>query len=59
MPLTTESPTAEHEGRQLTYVSNVIPWFIRLMWLAFWIFAIAYSVKFFLPAIQKELVTPP
>lgn len=53
------SAAADQDSRQLTYVSNAIPWFVRMMWLLFWIFAIAYAVTFFLPAIQKELVTPP
>ena len=53
-------PTAgDAEARHLTYTSNVIPWFIRLMWVVFWIFAIGYAISFFLPAIQRELVTPP
>lgn len=51
--------TAGDESRHLTYTSNVIPWFIRLMWVVFWIFAIGYAISFFLPAIQRELVTPP
>ena len=51
--------TAGDEVRHLTYTSNAIPWFVRLMWVVFWIFAIGYAISFFLPAIQKELVTPP
>lgn len=51
--------TPDQDGRQLTYLSNTIPWFVRLMWVVFWIFAVAYAIAFFLPAIQKELVTPP
>lgn len=42
-----------------TYVSHVIPWYVRLMWLVFWIFAIGYAVANFLPAIQRELISPP
>ncbi len=52
-------PAYDAEARHLTYTSNVIPWFIRLMWVVFWIFAIWYAVSFFLPAIQRDLVTPP
>lgn len=53
------SPSDDAEARHLTYTSNAIPWFIRLMWVAFWIFAIGYAVSFFLPAIQRDLVSPP
>ncbi len=66
--MTTEDQTAsstrhtgapEQELRYHTYVSHVIPWYVRLIWLVFWIFAIGYVVKSFLPAIQTELLTPP
>lgn len=54
------SPRApEQELRYHTYVSHVIPWYVRLIWLVFWIFAIGYVVAYFLPAIQTELLTPP
>ncbi len=42
-----------------TYVSSTIPWYVRLIWLVFWIFAAAYVIKNFLPAIQTELLAPP
>ena len=51
--------TAEQELKYHTYVSHVIPWYVRLMWVVFWIFAIGYVVANFLPAIQKELLSPP
>lgn len=56
---TTELANAEQEGQNHTYSGHVIPWFIRLMWLFFWIFAIAYVVKYILPALQVELLSPP
>lgn len=53
-------PTAPVRDSQYhTYSSHVIPWYVRLMWLLFWIFAISYVVKNFLPAIQTELLSPP
>jgi hypothetical protein len=53
------SDTPEHDLHYHTYVSNVIPWYVRLMWVLFWIFAAAYVIRNFLPAIQTELLTPP
>jgi gamma-glutamylcysteine synthetase len=53
------STTPEQDLQQHTYVSHVIPWYVRLMWLVFWIFAAAYVIRNFLPAIQTELLTPP
>jgi hypothetical protein len=54
-----DSGSPEQELQYHTYVSHVIPWYVRLMWLVFWIFAIGYAVSFFLPAIQRELLAPP
>lgn len=51
--------TAEGEGRYHNYSTNVIPWYVRVMWLAFWFFIIAYTIKFLFPAVQVELVSPP
>lgn len=55
----TELSTPEQDLKHHTYVSSVIPWYVRLMWLIFWIFAAAYVIQNFLPAIQTELLTPP
>lgn len=57
--MTVENASAEHENQFHTYTSHVIPWYVRLIWIGFWIFTIAYSVKYFLPAIQTELLNPP
>jgi hypothetical protein len=37
------------------YVGNRIPWYVRLMWLGFWIFAVAYTIRLLFPAVQSEL----
>ena len=47
------TPEAEHQYHH--YSGNRIPWYVRLMWLAFWILAIAYTVRFLFPALQVEL----
>lgn len=52
----TESNTPTAEGRYHHYRGNVIPWFVRFMWLAFWIFTIVYTVKYLFPALQVELL---
>jgi hypothetical protein len=51
------SPEGEHKNHR--YVGNEIPWYIHLWWLSFWIFAVVYSLVYALPAIQKELLSPP
>jgi hypothetical protein len=56
---TSEQPTVDSEGRHHTYSGHVIPWFVRVMWILFWCFAITYAVKYLLPALQLELLAPP
>ncbi len=50
-----EPKTAEAEHQFHHYTGNRIPWYVRLMWLGFWIFAITYTIRFLFPAIQVEL----
>ncbi len=59
MPETPEPDTPEQETRFHTYSGHVIPWYVRMIWICFWIFAISYVVRNFLPAIQTELLAPP
>ncbi len=54
-----EQTSVEVESRYHQYTGNEIPWYVRVIWLAFWIFIIAYTVKFLFPAVQVELVSPP
>jgi hypothetical protein len=54
-----EKNDAEQDLRFHTYSSHVIPWYVRVMWLVFWVFAIGYAISYFVPAIQSELLTPP
>jgi len=51
--------TPEEESLYLQYSGRAIPWFVRLIWIIFWCFAIAYVVTWYLPAIQSELLAPP
>jgi hypothetical protein len=50
---------AQEEHRYHHYLGNEIPWYVRLIWVGFWIFAIWYTVVYLLPALQVELVNPP
>ncbi|MEW4530915.1 MAG: hypothetical protein ACF8PG_05220 [Maioricimonas sp. JB045] len=56
---TVDQPTIEEEHQHHSYVSNAIPWYVRFIWLLFWIFVVYYGVTYFLPAIQVELLAPP
>lgn len=52
-----DTPVAEHQHHR--YVSNRIPWYVRGMWLGFWVFAIYYTVYYVFPALQIELTNRP
>lgn len=59
MPDSTQpgSPQAEHQFHD--YTGNAIPWYVRAIWIGFWIFAVAYTIRFLLPAMQIELIERP
>jgi hypothetical protein len=54
-----DNRTPEEEHRYHHYTGNSIPWYVRLIWVLFWVFAIYYAVTYFLPTMQEEMVTPP
>jgi hypothetical protein len=56
-PLKESSPAAE--SRWHSYVGNRIPWYVRLIWLLFWAFAVYYTIAYLFPALQLEIVSPP
>ena len=61
---TTEKPpadeyTAEAEHRFHDYTTNRIPWYVRLMWVMFWISAVYYTLHYLFPAMRIELHLPP
>lgn len=39
----------QHERSFHTYTTHHIPWYVRAMWVGFWIGAIWYVVKFAIP----------
>jgi hypothetical protein len=50
------SPQAENRNHR--YVGNVIPWYVRVLWLGFWIFAISYVLIYLVPDVRRELRAP-
>ncbi|HRX81024.1 MAG TPA: hypothetical protein P5307_18275 [Pirellulaceae bacterium] len=50
-----DNTSAEVEHQYHHYTGNRIPWYVRLMWLAFWIFAVVYTIRYLFPAVQVEL----
>ena len=64
---TTESPAAEPvkgepaelEHRYHSYTGTRIPWYVRLIWVLFWCFAVYYIIRYLFPDLQAEILTPP
>jgi len=50
-----EQSSAQEEHEYHHYTGNAIPWFVRLIWIGFWIFTAVYTIRFLFPAIQEEL----
>ena len=59
MPETAPPGTPEAENRFHDYIGNAIPWYVRAIWIGFWIFAISYTIRYLLPAMQIELIQRP
>ncbi len=57
-PNLSENTPAFVENRFHTYVSNCIPWYVRLIWLCFWIFAVYYVISYLFPDLQTEIFNP-
>jgi hypothetical protein len=49
----------EAESQYHTYVGNRIPWYVRLIWFGFWVFAIYYVITYLFPDLQSEILTRP
>ncbi|MEX2185414.1 MAG: hypothetical protein WD875_01415 [Pirellulales bacterium] len=58
-PPTVPQTTPDEEHRYHDYRGSAIPWYVRLLWLGFWILAIYYVVSYLIPEMQIELIKPP
>jgi hypothetical protein len=53
-----DKTTPEQENAYHQYTGNAIPWFVRVIWIIFWCFAIAYVILWLIPSLQTELLSP-
>lgn len=51
--------SADVEHRFHSYTGNRIPWYLRLIWIGFWVFAIYYVITYLFPDLQTEILNPP
>jgi len=56
---TVEQATPESEHNFHHYRGNVIPWYVRMIWIGFWIFTVYYIITYFFRAMQIKLTSPP
>ena len=59
---TTPMPPADADykpGEYHRYVGHAIPWYVRALWLGFWILCIWYVLTWLIPALKLEMVAPP
>lgn len=54
-PQVPEDTPASVENRFHTYVGNRIPWYVRMIWVCFWIFAVYYVITYLFPDLQTAL----
>lgn len=50
-------PTLGQEAVYHRYRGSRIPWWVRAVWVGFWIFAITYTFRLLIPALRSE-ITP-
>ncbi|MFO0914312.1 MAG: hypothetical protein U0795_15235 [Pirellulales bacterium] len=50
-----ENTSAEVENQNHRYLGNDIPWYVRLIWIGFWVFVVYYTLAYLFPAVQREL----
>lgn len=50
--------TAASEHRYHSYTGTTIPWYVRIMWMLFWVFAIYYTIAYLFPELQDKLLNP-
>ena len=61
-PITYDQPDykpAVTEGRFHNYIGSRIPWYVRLVWIMFWVFAVVYVIRYLFPNLQTEILNPP
>ena len=44
-----ENTSAQAENQHHNYIGNDIPWYVRLLWVGFWVWAIWYVIRYAIP----------
>jgi hypothetical protein len=51
----TDENSAQAENEHHSYTGNRIPWYVRAIWIGFWVFVVYYTIRYLFPSIQIEL----
>lgn len=46
-------PNAQQESQYHNYTTHRIPWFVRIIWIGFWIGLVWYLVKYAIPSAKN------
>ena len=46
-------PNAQQEHQYHNYTTHRIPWFVRIIWIGFWIGLVWYLVKYAIPSAKN------
>jgi hypothetical protein len=58
-PGASEQGTTERDGKvEFYYEGSSFPWFMRIVWIAFLVFAVVYIIKWFVPDLMAYLKDP-
>lgn len=49
MPELRDTSTPQDDNKFHTYTTHRIPWYVRLIWVGFWVGAVWYLIKFAIP----------
>ena len=54
-----EAHSAQRGASRIGPAPHAYPWYVRLIWLCFWVFAIYYVLRYLFPDLQSEILNPP
>ena len=54
-----DNPPPQEENKNHTFITNRIPWYVHLIWVTYWIMAIAYALTYQFPVLRTEFLNPP
>ena len=57
--MSVEDTPADVEHRHHRYLGKRIPWYVHVLWISFWCFAVYYVLRYVLPSVQLEWLSPP